>query len=77
MLIVDNLEPLLAPIVYKACGNTSGFLVNRFIKTIASKIFVQLEYSLDVPGPLIAISGPHEEFFNSAFWVWIGGKKIR
>ena len=59
MLIVDNLEPLLAPIVYKACGNTSGFLVNRFIKPIVSTIFVHMEYSLDVPGPLIAIAGPH------------------
>ena len=24
-------------------------------------------------GPLIAVSYPNKEFFNSAFWIWIGG----
>ena len=29
---------------------------------------------MDGPGPLMAVSGPHEEFFNSDFGIWIGGK---
>ena len=31
-------------------------------------------YFLGGPGPSIAISGPHEEFFDSSFGIWIGGK---
>ena len=31
-------------------------------------------YYLDDPGPLIEISGPHEEFFNSSFGICVGGK---
>ena len=50
-LIVDNLETLLATTVDKASGNTSGAIVERFIKTIASTIFGQPVYSLDGPGP--------------------------
>ena len=29
---------------------------------------------MDVPGPLIEVSGPHEEFFNGDFGIWIGRK---
>ena len=29
---------------------------------------------MDVPGPYIAVSGPNEEFLNSAFGIWLGGK---
>ena len=28
---------------------------------------------MDAPGPSIVVSGPYEEFFKSAFGVWIGG----
>ena len=31
-------------------------------------------YSLDGPGPSIAVSGLHEEFFNGDLGIWIGGK---
>ena len=38
-LIVDNLEKLFTTTVDKACGNASGDIVERFIKTRASTIF--------------------------------------
>ena len=59
-LIMDNLETLLATTVYKACGNVSGAIVERFIKPTASIRFVHPVYSLDGPGPLMLVSGPHE-----------------
>ena len=37
-------------------------------------MFCHSEYLLDGPGSSIAVSGLHEEFFNSDFGVWIGGK---
>ena len=40
-------------------------------------MFGHLVYSLDGPGTLIAASGPHEEFFNSSFGIWIGGKHFQ
>ena len=70
---MDNLEPLLATTVDKDRGNASGAIVERFIKPIASTIFGHPAYLLDGRGFLIAVSGPHEEFSNSDFSIWIGG----
>ena len=50
-LIMDNLETPLATTVYKARGNASGDIVERFIKPGSSTIFGHPEYSLDGPGP--------------------------
>ena len=36
-------------------------------------MFGHMVYSLDEPGPSIETSGPHEEFFNSDFGIWMGG----
>ena len=58
-LILDNLETLLAAIVDKACGNTSGSTVERFIKTRASIMFGHPVYSLDGPGTPMEVSVPH------------------
>ena len=71
---MDNLETLLATKVDKACGNASGSIVKRLIKPRASTIFGHPEYCMDGPGPSIAVSGLHKEFFNSDFGTWIGGK---
>ena len=60
--IMDNLETLLATIVDKSHGNTSGAIVNRLIKPRASKMFGNPVYFLDGTGLSIAVSGPHEEF---------------
>ena len=70
---MDNLETLLATKVDKAHGNASGSIAEKFMKPRASKIFGHPVYSLDRPGQSMAVSGPHEEFFNSAFGIWIGG----
>ena len=43
-------------------GNVGGSIVETLIKPRSSTIFVHPVYSLDGPGPLIAASGPHEEF---------------
>ena len=61
---MDNLETSLATAVDKACGNTSGSIMERFIKPISSIIFGHKVYSLDCPGPQTAISRPHEDFFR-------------
>ena len=74
---MDNLETSLANTVDKSSGNTDGAIVGRFIKPIASTMFGYLVYSLNGPGPLIEISGPHADFFNSAFWIWIGIKHFQ
>ena len=59
---MDNLETPLATTVDNYRGNASGAILERFIKPRASSIFVHPAYSLDGPGPSIAISGPHENF---------------
>ena len=74
-LLLDNLEILLATTMDKAHGNTSGSLVESFIKPRASTIFGPLAYSLDGPRPSIEFSGPHEDFSDSSFGIWIGGEK--
>ena len=61
----------------KSHGNASGAIFENFFKPRASTIFVHPEYSLDGTGPLIAVSGPHEEFFNSDFGICVGGKTFR
>ena len=68
---MDNLETSLTTIVDKARGNAGGSIVERFIKPISSTIFVHPACSLDGPGSPISVSDPHEEFYNSAFGVWI------
>ena len=72
--IIDKFEALLATTVYKARWNASGDIVDRFIKPIASTIFGHPEFSLDGPGPSIAVSEPPDEFSNSAFRICMGGK---
>ena len=76
-LFMNNLEKLLAATLDKASGNASGDIVERFIKTRASTIFGHPEHSLDRQGQLIAVSIPHEAFFNSTFGIWIGGKHFQ
>ena len=73
VLIMNNLETMLSTTADKARGNTSGSIVGRFIKPRASKMSGHPVNSLDGPGQSIAVSGPHEEFFNSYFALWIGG----
>ena len=68
-LIIDNLETSLETKVDKACGNTSGSVVERFIKSRASEMFGHPVHLLEGPGPSIPVSGPHEEFSNSAFGI--------
>ena len=58
----------------KARDNISGAIVGSFIKPIESIMFGHPVYLMDGPGPSIAVSVPHEEFFNSAFDLWVGGK---
>ena len=72
-LIMDNLETLLATTFDKACGNTSGAIVEIFIKPRASTMVGHPVYFLGGPGPSIAVSGPHEKILNSDFAIWIGG----
>ena len=47
--------------------------MERFIKLSAPTIFGHPAYYMDTPGPLIAVSVPQNEFFNSDFGIWIGG----
>ena len=61
-LIMDNMETSLATTVYKARGNTSGDIVERFIKPRASTMFGNPVYLLYGPGPPIAVSDPYEYF---------------
>ena len=74
---MDNLETSLATTVDNACGNASGSIVERFIKPRASNIFGYPVYSLDGSGPSMVVSLPNEDFFNTTFVIWIGGKKFR
>ena len=74
---MDNLETSLATTVDKYCVNIGGAIVERFIKPRESTMFSHLVYSLDGSGPSVAISGPHEDFFNSNFGICIGGKRFR
>ena len=55
-------------------GGENVALVESFIKPRDSTIFGRLTYSLDGPVPPIAVSGPQEEFLNSVFRIWVGGK---
>ena len=59
---MDNLETLFATAVNKDCGNASGSILERLVKSRASTMFGQPSYSLDGPGLFISLSGPHEEF---------------
>ena len=52
---MDNLETSLATTVDKARGNTSGAIVERFIKPRASKMFGHPVYSMDDPGPSMEV----------------------
>ena len=72
-LIMDNLETFLSTTVNKDRRKTSGAIVERFIKNRASTIFGNPVYFLYGTGMSIAVSVPHEEFFNSNFAIWIGG----
>ena len=71
-LIVDNLETSLANTMDKDHANASGTIFKMFIKPRASTIFGQPVYFLDGLEPSIAVSGLHEECFNSTFGIWIG-----
>ena len=75
-MLMDTLETSLAATVHKDCGEMGGVSVEKLINNRASKIFGHKVYSLYGPGQLIAISEPHEEFFNSALRIWIGGENI-
>ena len=57
-----SLEKLLSTALDKDRGNTSGAIVERFIKLRASTILGHPAYSLDGPGLSISVSVPHEEF---------------
>ena len=58
--------------VYMAHGDTRRSIIDILIKPIASKISGRPVYYMNGPGKLIAVSGPHEEFFNSALGICIG-----
>ena len=73
-LIMHNLETSLTTTLNKDSGCSSGSIVESFIKPRASTISDHPVYSLDWPGPSMEVSGPHEEFFNIDFAIWIGGK---
>ena len=62
VMIMDNLETLLATTVDKDHINTSGAVVKRFIKSRASTMFGNPSYFLDVPGSYITVQVPHEDF---------------
>ena len=62
--------------MYKARGNTSGAIVQRFIKPRASTMFGNPVYLLYAPGPSSAVSGPHADFSNCAFAIGMGGNNF-
>ena len=65
---MDDLETSLANPVYRYRVNTSGSILDIFIKPIDSTVFGHMEYSIYGPVPLIAVLYFRKEFFNSAFW---------
>ena len=72
-LIMDNLKTLLSTTMDKDRGKKSGSIVESFIKPRASTMFGHPVYFLDGPGTSISVSGPHEEFFNSGFYIYMDG----
>ena len=58
--------------MHKYIGNANISILQRFIKPRTSIIFGYLTYSPDRPVPSILVSGPHEDFSNSAFGICIG-----
>ena len=52
--------------------NEIGYIVERFIRLISSKMFGYLSYFLDGPGMSTVVPGPHEEYFSSDFGIWLG-----
>ena len=66
----------LSTIVDKARGNVNGAIVERFIKPRALDIYGHTAYYLDGPVPSIAVSVLCENFYNSDFRIWIGGKRF-
>ena len=75
VLIMINLEASLRITVDKDCGNSSGAIIEKFIKPRASKMFVHPEYCLDGTWPLISVSVSHKKSFRCAFGIWMGEKK--
>ena len=69
-LIMDNLETSLD--IKVDSWEYVRVIVERFIKSRSSKMFGHPVYFIDGPGPWILILGTHEQFFNSAFGIWIG-----
>ena len=61
--------------MYKARGNTSGAILERFLKPTTSTMFGHPVYFLDGPGPSIGVSVLYEDLLNSDFDLWIGGKQ--
>ena len=59
---MDNLETSLTTTADKDRGNRGGAIVERFIKPRLLIMFFHPLYLIDGPGPLISISGPHEDF---------------
>ena len=59
---MDNMEISFLTKLDKARGNENGSILERFIESRASTIFVHPSYYMDGPGPSISVSGPHEDF---------------
>ena len=56
---MDKLEKSLVTIVDKACGKKGGAIMERLVKDRVSTMFDHPEYSMDGPGPSIAVPGSH------------------
>ena len=61
-MIVNNPDTSLSTTVNKAHGNLNRAILERFIKPRSSSIFGHPVYSMDGPGPQIAVSVPYEDF---------------
>ena len=61
--------------MYKALGNESEDILERFIKSISLTVFLHMEYYIYGTGTLIALLGPHDKFFISDFGIWTSVKK--
>ena len=59
---MENLETPLTTPVDKARENSSGAAVEIFIKPRDSTMFGHLEYSMEGPGPSLAVLVPNEDF---------------